>query len=126
MDSGEAKNPNLDDLLRLGIQTAKAGNKDNARVIFQKVLDADKRNVPAWLWMASLSDDTMKRRAYLETVLKIDPNNATAKRQLASMDQAIARGENASVRAGIRIVAFLIAAVIIVAVVIFFVLKIMH
>ena len=126
MDSGESKNPNLDDLLRLGIQTAKAGNKDNARVIFQKVLDADKRNVPAWLWMAALADDNMKRRAYLETVLKIDPNNPTAKKQLASLDQAITRGENASVRAGIRIVAFLIAAVIIVAVVIFFVLKIMH
>ncbi len=126
MDSGESRNPNLDDLLRLGIQTAKAGNKANARVMFQQVLDADKRNVPAWLWMAALADDNIKRRAYLETVLKIDRNNATAKKQLATLDQAIMRSENASVRAGIRIVAFLVAAVIIVAVVIFFVLKIMH
>src|SRR5579859_4517667 len=112
MDSGDAKNPNLDDLLRLGIQTAKAGNKDNARVIFQKVLDADKRNVPAWLWMAALSDDNIKRRAYLETVLRLDHNNATAKKQLAALDQAVSRVENASLRSGIRIISFLIAALI--------------
>lgn len=126
MESGEAKNPNLEDMMRLGVKAARAGNRDNARVIFRQVLDADKRNVNAWLWLAELADDNMKRRAYLETALKIDPNNATAKKKLATLDQAVARVENASVRAGIRIVAFLVAAVIIVAVVIFFVLKIMH
>ena len=67
-----------------------------------------------------------KRSKARKPARKAAKNNATAKKQLASLDQAITRGENASLRSGIRIVAFLIAAVIIVAVVIFFVLKIMH
>jgi hypothetical protein len=119
MDSG----PNLEDLMRLGIQTAKAGNKDNARVIFQQVLGKDKRHVPARLWLASLEPDPMKKRAHLETVLRLNPDNATAKKQLASLDRAVERTQNASIRMGIRLLTFLIAAVIIVAVVIFFVVK---
>ena len=110
--SGESKNPNLEDLMRLGVSSAKAGNRDNARVIFRQILAADKRNVGAWLWMASLAENEIDRRRYYETVLKLSPNNATARKKLADMDRSVQRGENASLRLGIIILVILVVAVI--------------
>src|SRR5476649_1021726 len=98
MDSGESKNLNLEDMMQLGANSAKAGNKDSARMIFKQVLSIDKRHVSAWLWMASLAEDTLDRRRYLETVLKLSPNNPTALKQLGVMDQAIERGDRKSTR----------------------------
>jgi thioredoxin-like negative regulator of GroEL len=112
--SGEAKGPNLDDLMRLAVSTAKAGNRDNARVIFQQVLDTDKRNEAAWLWMAALADNNLDRRRYLETVLQLNPNNPTAAKQLALMDQVVQKSEGASIRLGIMILAVLILALAVV------------
>lgn len=77
--------PNLEQLMQLGIQSARQGNKPNARVIFQQVLDADKQNERAWLWMAAVTDDPVDRTRYLNTVLRINPNNNTAQRELKQM-----------------------------------------
>ena len=112
MDSSESKNLNLEDMVRLGANSAKEGNREGARMIFQQVLSVDKRHVTAWLWMASLADDNIDRRRYLETVLKLSPNNPTAMKQLAAMDQAIEHGQNRSLRFGIIIVVLLVFAVI--------------
>src|SRR5258708_36701575 len=101
MHSGESKNLNLEDMMRLGVNSAKAGNKENARVIFQQVLSVDKRHVSAWLWLASLANDDIDRRRYLETVLKLSPNNPTPLKQLATIDNAIQRTQNSSVPLGI-------------------------
>src|SRR5258707_9894878 len=114
MDSGESKNLNLEDMMRLGVNSAKAGNKENARVIFQQVLSVDKRHVSAWLWLASLGNDDIDRRRYLETVLKLSPNNPTALKQLATMDKAIQRTQNSSLRLGIILVVILVLAVVVV------------
>lgn len=122
--SGESKNPNLEDLLRLGVRTAKAGNRDGARVIFQQVLDTDKRNEIAWLWMASLADNNIDRRRYLETVLTINPKNATATKQLKQMNQAIKRSEGASVRTGVILLAILILALAVVGAVVLVIVRI--
>jgi len=116
--SGE-RTPNLEDLMRLGIQTAKAGNKTNARVIFQQILATDKRNERAWLWMASLAESSTDRRRYLETVLQLNPNNPTAKKQLASMDRDIQKVESGSVSFGLKIVVALVLVLVIVGITIF-------
>ena len=50
---GEQQSLNREELLQLGIQTARAGNKQSARVIFQQVLNGDPRNERALLWMAA-------------------------------------------------------------------------
>jgi hypothetical protein len=121
MDFSDSKSPNLEDLMRLGIRSAKEGNHDNARVIFRQVLNADKRHVGAWLWMASLAEDDIDRRRYLETVLRLDPGNTTARQQLNMLDKAIERSENASVRFGVMIVLVLIAAIVAVGVIVFLV-----
>ncbi len=116
--SGE-RTPNLEDLMRLGIQTAKAGNKTNARVIFQQILATDKRNERAWLWMASLADSSTDRRRYLETVLQLNPNNAAAQKQLMTMDRDIQKAENTSLSFGVKIVVALILVLVIVGITIF-------
>ncbi len=103
--------------MRLGARTAKSGNKEGARVIFQQVLDSDKRNVRAWLWMASLADNVIDRRRYLETVLHLDPENAIAQKQLNEMDRMNQSTEGNSMRFGIMIVAVLVIALVAVGVV---------
>jgi hypothetical protein len=77
--------PNLEQLLQIGIQTARKGNKPSARVIFQQILDADKTNERAWLWMAAIAETTEDRLRYLRAVLSINPSNATALRELEKM-----------------------------------------
>ena len=124
--SGESKNPNLEDLMRLGVSSANAGNKDNARVIFRQVLAADKRNVGAWLWMASLAENDIDCRRYYETVLKLSPNNATAQKRLAAMNKTIQRGENASLRLGVIILVILVVAVVAVVVAVIAYTRLVH
>ncbi len=114
--SGESNVPNLEDLLRLGINTAKAGNKEGARVIFQQVIATDKRNERAWLWLASVEDSPIERRRILQTVLEMNPNNANAKKLLAGMDHAVASTEKQSMMLGIRILIGLAVLIAIVAV----------
>jgi hypothetical protein len=100
--------------MRLGIRTAKAGNRTNARVIFQQILATDKRNEHAWLWMASLAETSTDRRRYLETVLQLNPDNNTAKKQLSMMDKEIQRVENRSISFGVKILLALVAVLVIV------------
>jgi len=111
--------PNLEDLLRLGINTAKAGNKDNARVIFKQVIEQDKRNERAWLWLASVEEDEIERRRILQTVLQLNPNNTKAKELLNALDSAVSRTEQASIMLGLRILAFVVVLLVIVGVVVF-------
>jgi hypothetical protein len=114
--SGESNVPNLEDLLRLGITTAKAGNKEGARVIFQQVIANDKRNERAWLWLASVEDSPIERRRILQTVLEMNPNNANAIKLLAAMDHVVASGEKQSMIIGIRILIGLVVLIAIIGV----------
>jgi hypothetical protein len=95
--------PNLENLLQMGVNAAKNGNKEGARLFFQQVLEQDKRNERAWLWMASIADNEIDKRRYLETVLKINPNNNTARKHLGSLNSAVTNTESASMRFGIMI-----------------------
>jgi len=112
--SGSIKKPNLDDLMRLGVRAAKEGNKQGARLFFQQVLDEDKRHENAWLWLASLADNETDKRRYLETVLRINPDNTTAKRQIGQLNRAVQSGEGASMRFGIVLVVALITILVLV------------
>ncbi len=109
---GDSNSPNLEQLLQLGIRTARDGNKQSARVIFQQVLDADKRNERAWLWMASIAENDIDRRRYLETVLKVNPKNEKAKQYLADMENRRASSENRTLIRGLVILGILVILVI--------------
>jgi hypothetical protein len=82
----------INKLLKQGMAAAKAGEKDAARQLFEQVIELDKNNVRAWLWMAATVDEVEKRRVCLNNVLYLDPENQQAKRQLAALDAAAEGG----------------------------------
>jgi cytochrome c-type biogenesis protein CcmH/NrfG len=104
--------PNLEQLMQLGIQSARNGNTENARVIFQQVLDADKQNERAWLWMAAVAETPVDRLRYLNTVLRINPNHPTALREIEQMQAKQESSVSQAMRYG-----FLILTVIVVLIV---------
>ncbi len=73
---------NTQDKLKQAIAAAQRGDKTAARRMLQQVLGEDRDNELAWIWMASVVDSFDERRACLERVLKINPNNARAKEAL--------------------------------------------
>ncbi|MCZ7540613.1 MAG: hypothetical protein M5U29_12035 [Anaerolineae bacterium] len=85
LDNPRGTEPTLEDLMQMGMQAARQGNRPNARLFFQQVLDADKHNERAWLWMASVAETQEERIRFLKTVLRINPNNSVAREELERM-----------------------------------------
>lgn len=83
----DSNSPNLEQLMQLGIQTARQGNRESARVIFQQILDADPQNERALLWMAAVAENEVDRVRYLSTVLRLNPENPTALREMKKLEQ---------------------------------------
>ena len=107
--------PNLEQLLQMGIRTAREGNRQGAKLMFERVLATNSTDERAWLWLASIAkdeEDTEGAKRYLETVLKINPNNETARKALAAMEGTRARGESRTLRFGLAVVAALVILVI--------------
>jgi dipeptidyl aminopeptidase/acylaminoacyl peptidase len=75
-------NDELQDLLRTGIQAAQSGNKAVARQILEQVIERDPDSELAWIWLATLADNLDERRAHLERVIAINPDNTRARQAL--------------------------------------------
>jgi Tfp pilus assembly protein PilF len=86
--------PNREELLRMGITTAKNGNKEAARRMFEQVLGEDAKNERAMIWMARLSDSRHERKKWLNRVLEVNPDNAQAQQALARIDYRRSAKEN--------------------------------
>jgi tetratricopeptide (TPR) repeat protein len=72
-----------DVMLREAIQALQDGQRARARDLLTRLLRADQGNAAYWLWM-SAAVDTAKEQIYcLQTVLRMDPGNASARRGLA-------------------------------------------
>jgi hypothetical protein len=104
--------PNPEQLLQLGIQSARQGQKQAAQMIFQQVLDLDKQNERAWLWMASVVDDRAERMRCLETVLRINPNNARAQQEMDRILKSQQSSNSQVLRYGGIILAILLVLVV--------------
>jgi tetratricopeptide (TPR) repeat protein len=64
------------------VEALKRGDKARAKELLTLLLKADQNNATYWVWM-SASVETQKERIYcLQTALKLDPENGTAKRGL--------------------------------------------
>jgi Tol biopolymer transport system component len=79
------------ELLRQGIEAARAGDKEGARKIFDEVLEEDPENVHAWLWLYRVVDSVDEKRICLTTVLQIDRGNERAQQALARLDARAAQ-----------------------------------
>lgn len=105
---------NLEEMLQLAIRSAKDGNEDSARMMFQQVLGQDKRNERALMWLAKLSDDPIERKRYLKQVLKVNPNNQTAQQTLRKMERTrAARDNRVLVTFGVIAITLVIVAVLV-------------
>src|SRR5512133_3596935 len=64
------------------VEALREGKKARARELLTGLLKTDQNNATYWVWL-SATMDTPKERIYcLQTALKLDPDNATAKRGL--------------------------------------------
>jgi hypothetical protein len=100
-----AENPQ--DKLKQAIAAAQRGEKTIARRLLQQVLSEDRDSEMAWIWMASVVESNDERRACLERVLKINPNNARAKEALKRMGVNLStqRGDGADLPSPVSAVA---------------------
>ena len=64
--------------LRNGIEAAKSGNRNEARVLLMRVAEAEPKNETAWLWLASISEYPEELLVFLQNVLNINPENKRA------------------------------------------------
>lgn len=92
---GSGPQPNREELLQMGIRAAKSGNNDGARLFFEQVLNQDKRNERAMMWMAKLSTgNRVERKKWLERVLEVNPDNDGARDALKKMAYRRSASEN--------------------------------
>jgi tetratricopeptide (TPR) repeat protein len=75
------------ELLRLGVDAARAGRKMEARETLMRVVDLDPRNEKAWIWLIVLVDDLEDKIIACENVLAINPTNEKVKVYLANLLQ---------------------------------------
>jgi hypothetical protein len=73
------------ELLRKGIEAAREGKRDEARGLFEQVVELDEKNEKGWFWLASVVESDEERRICLGNVLHINPNNERAKRALDTL-----------------------------------------
>lgn len=77
----------IEDWFREGIRSAKHGDAVRARVCLRKIVETDKENIQAWLWLSSVVETDDERRLCLQNVLVLDPNHAAARRGLIRLGQ---------------------------------------
>lgn len=77
--------PNKEELFRLAKDALSQGQAQPARIMFQQILQQDKRDVRAMMYMAKLASSQSDRAMWLERVLKVQPNNETARAALSKI-----------------------------------------
>jgi tetratricopeptide (TPR) repeat protein len=75
----------VDELLQEGIAAAKSGQRERAYNLLMQVVEEDRDNVLAWLWLSGVTDRLNEREICLENVLALDPTNAAARKGLAQV-----------------------------------------
>lgn len=77
----------VEQLLQIGVRTARAGEKQRARALFRALTHAQPTDVRPWLWLAGVAADDTERREALEQALAIDPQNQLALQGLKRLQQ---------------------------------------
>ncbi len=71
-----------DPLLKQAIEAARAGRELTARDIFLEIVEHDRRNEVAWMWLTGLLDSLDECIYACEMVLDINPGNTSARQYL--------------------------------------------
>ena len=70
------------ELLRQGVDAARAGRKTDARDLLIRLVEVEPRNELAWMWLTGLVDDLEDKIIACENVLAINPANDKVKAYL--------------------------------------------
>ena len=66
-------------ILAEGIAAARAGDQDEAQRLLRQATQLEPDNVQAWIWRASVVENSADKKSFLEEALKLDPDNMEAK-----------------------------------------------
>jgi tetratricopeptide (TPR) repeat protein len=67
------------------LSAIQAGDRARARDLLTRLLKTDKENPDYWVWMSAVVETTKERTYCLKEVLRLDPQNPSAKRGLAML-----------------------------------------
>lgn len=76
-----------ENILQLGIEAVKEGNKEEARNLFRLLNQQAPDHIQGWLWRAGVAESREERRAALERVLSLDPHHVIALKSLQAMQE---------------------------------------
>jgi tetratricopeptide (TPR) repeat protein len=79
--------PTLEEMLANGIAAVKAGKMEEAQEWLVALLQIDRYSEQGWMWLSGAADNDQDRLDCMLEVLKINPDNALAKRGLAALRQ---------------------------------------
>lgn len=89
-------------LLQRGIAYAKAGENLLARESLSEAASNSPRDEAAWLWLASVAENTAKMTSHLQKVLDLNPQNERAITWLKSLGQSIDRVQKLDGKGGAK------------------------
>ena len=93
----------MSDKLQQAIDMIKSGNRETGGHLLAEVLKVNSDDEDAWLWMSIVTESDIYRRNCLKEVLRINPNNQQAKKDLENLLQGEIgeRSEIGSIGAGV-------------------------
>ncbi|MCQ3938154.1 MAG: hypothetical protein DPW18_14055 [Chloroflexi bacterium] len=80
--TGELKEQNNDTIFQDAVDALRRGDKPRAKELLTRLLKTDQNNAVYWIWLSAAVDAQKERIYCLQTALKLDPENVTAKRGL--------------------------------------------
>jgi len=92
----------ISELLKEGVAAVKVGDSTKALDLLQSVVQNDRANVPAWLWLSEVVETDEERRMCLENVLVLDPNNSAVQRGLDRLSLRSLKSEDSDTRHVVR------------------------
>jgi thioredoxin-like negative regulator of GroEL len=105
--------PDREELLQMAIAAAKAGQTEGARVMLRQILEQDRRNERAMMWMAKIADSKSEREQWLRKVLEMNPTNERARDSLEQMQYSDAAKQNRTLLIGGIVIAVLVVLVVV-------------
>lgn len=114
-----AEQANNEELLNLGIQSAKRGDKEAARNLLRQVWERDRRNERAMMWLAKIARNNKERREWLDRVIAANPENEAARTAVKSMEHKSAANENRTLVLVGAVAIFMIVIVVAVVLIVF-------
>ncbi|GEM_PF-1018065 len=65
--------PNREELYQMAVSASRNGQNKGARMMFKQLLDQNKRDIRAMMWLSKLAPTDKEREAWLQRVIDLKP-----------------------------------------------------